>query len=427
MAAEVTSTEPPQLVEHFFRHESANLVAVLTRAFGVRYLDLVEDKVQEALMAAMQVWSRRGVPANPAGWIYRVARNRVLDALRREKIHRRALAFTRGTEEGIDSLVEEWLSEEQIPDSLLRMIFVCCHPALDRRSQIAMTLKILCGFSLAEIARGLLISVEAAKKRVQRARRVLANQQIDTELPAEAELQARLSAVHEVLYLMFNEGYSTSQGHEPLRDDICEEAARLCHLLCEHEILSTPETRALLALMLSHAARLEARVDADGDAVLLADQDRSRWDSRLIRTADFWLARSKTERPSRFHLEAAISLTHCHAASVTETDWPLIVQLYDRLLAIQDSPVYVLNRAVARAEAGDLDTAMAELESIRDHPEMRRYVLLDCAIGRLHELDSNADAARRAYSAARAAAAAPHERALLDKKLAGLCGSPRPR
>ncbi len=427
MAAEVTSTEPPRLVEHFFRHESANLIAVLTRAFGVRYLDLVEDKVQEALMAAMQVWSRRGIPANPAGWIYRVTRNRVLDALRREKIHRRALAHAGGTEEGLDALVEEWLSEEQIPDSLLRMIFVCCHPALDRRSQIAMTLKILCGFSLAEISRGLLISVEAAKKRVQRAREVLARRQIRIDLPPATDLQSRLAAVQQVLYLMFNEGYSTSQGHEPLRDDICEEAARLCHLLCEHENFSTPETRALLALMLSHAARLEARIDTEGAVVLLADQDRSRWDPRLIGAASFWLARSKTERPSRFHLEAAISLTHCRATSVQQTDWPLIVQLYDRLLALRNSPVYVLNRAIARGEAGDLEAAMAELESIRDHPEMRRYVLLDCAIGRLHELGSNTEAAVRAYSAALRAAGAPHERALIDKKLAGLCGSAIPR
>ena len=417
MSREVTSAEPPQLVEHFFRHESAKLIAVLTRAFGVRYLDLVEDKVQEAMLAAVQAWRQRGIPANPAGWIYRVARNRVLDALRREKIHQRALALAHQTEEAIESLVDEWLSEDQLPDSLLRMMFVCCHPDLDRRSQIAMTLKILCGFSLAEIARGLLISNEAAKKRVQRAKKTLAQQQIRIDLPPAAELQTRLSAVQEVLYLMFNEGYSTSQGHEPLRDDICEEAARLCHLLCEHKTFSTPETRALMALMLSHAARLGARVDSQGGVVLLAEQDRSRWDRKLIRVAEVWLERSKTPRPSRFHLEAAISLTHCHATSVSETDWRLIVQFYDHLLTIGDSPLYVLNRAIARGEAGDVDEALAELESIRNHREMRHYFLLDCAVGRLHELGARPAAAIHAYTAALAAAAAPHEQALLAKKL----------
>ena len=417
---EVAVNEPPQLVEHFFRHESANLLAVLTRAFGVRYLDLVEDKVQEAMLHAVEVWGRRGIPANPAGWIYRVARNRVLDALRREKIHRRALALTHQTEEAIESLVELWLTEDRLPDSLLRMIFVCCHPALDRRSQIAMTLKILCGFSLSEIARGLLISPEAAKKRVQRAKATLKERQLSLDLPPADELQRRLTAVHDVLYLLFNEGYSTSHGHEPLRDDICEEAARLCHLLCEHEAFSTPETRALLALMLAHAARLEARVDQDGATVLLADQDRSQWDRSLIRHAGFWLERSKTKTPSRFHLEAAISLTHCHAASVAETDWPLIVRYYDALLAIHDSPLYILNRAIARGEAGEVDIALSELESIRGLREMRGYFLLDCAVGRLHELGSNTAAAIEAYSAARAAAAAPHERALLEKKLVQL-------
>ena len=413
-------TETPQLVEHFFRHESANLIAVLTRAFGVRYLDLVEDKVQEALVSAVEVWGRRGVPDNPAGWIYRVARNRVLDALRREKIHQRALSLVHQTEEGIESLVDEWLSQDRLPDSLLRMIFVCCHPSLDRRSQIAMTLKILCGFSLAEIARGLLISAEAAKKRVQRAKKTLAQEQIELELPAERELQKRLSAVHDVLYVMFNEGYSTSQGHEPLRDDICEEAARLCHLLCESEAFSTPETRALLALMLAHSARLDARVDSDGATVLLDAQDRSRWDRRLIAMAGHWLERSKTDHPSRFHFEAAISLTHCRAKDVSQTEWPLIVELYGRLHALHPSPLYILNRAIAQGESGDIRTALAELESIRADPEMRDYFLLDCAVGRLHELDSNPDAAAESYGAALSKAVAPHERALLRKKLGAL-------
>lgn len=426
MSDELTSAEPPQLVEHFFRHESAKLIAVLTRAFGVHHLDLVEDKVQEALLVAVKAWRQGGTPANPAGWIYRVARNRVLDALRREKIHQRALALAHQTEAAIESLVDEWMSEDQVPDSLLRMIFVCCHPALDRRSQIAMTLKILCGFSISEIARGLLIFPEAAKKRIQRAKATLARLQIRTDLPPPGELRTRLSAVQDVLYLMFNEGYSTSRGHEPLRDDICEEAARLCHLLCEHEDFSTPKTRALLALMLSHAARLEARVDSTGTVVLLGDQDRSRWDHRLIRVAEIWLERSKTSSPSRFHLEAAISLTHCHAASVSETNWQLIVELYGRLLILNPSPLYILNRAIARGEAGDVEVALAELESIRDHPEMRSYFLLDCAVGRLHELGSNNIAAIEAYSAARAAAEAPHERAVLDKKLARLRGDRAP-
>lgn len=413
---------PEELVEHFFRHESARLVAVLTRAFGVQYLGLVEDNVQDALLAAVQTWSRRGVPANPGGWIYRVARNRVLDALRRQATHQRVLGELprqgwAAEDQAVDGLMDDWLSEERLPDSLLRMMFVCAHPALDRRSQLALTLKVLCGFNLAEVAKGLLMRPEAAKKRVQRARKTLAKHQVAVELPSPDVLPERLAAVHDVLYLMFNEGYSTSHGHEPLRDDVCEEAARLCHLLCEHESLSTADSMALLSLMLAHASRLKARLDGDGVVVLLADQDRSRWDRRLIGHAEMWLGRSKTDSPSRFHYEAAISLAHCRAPSIETTDWATIVQLYDRLLVLQPSPLYVLNRAIAKGEAGDIDAAFDEVESVRAAPELDGYILVDCAVGRLYELALNPAAAASAYAAARARAEAPHERALLDRKL----------
>ncbi|MEM9553525.1 MAG: sigma-70 family RNA polymerase sigma factor [Acidobacteriota bacterium] len=422
MADHAASAEAPQLVEHFFRHESTHLVAVLTRAFGVRHLDLVEDTVQEALLTAMQVWSRRGVPKNPGGWIYRVARNRLLDALRRRSTHQRLVEAIESPVDSGPALDDEWWYRDQVPDSLLRMLFVCAHPALDRRSQIALTLKVLCGFSLAEIARGLLLTEEATKKRVQRARRRLAKAEVGVDLPPPDALDPRLAVVLEVLYLLFNEGYSTAAGDEPLRDDICEEAARLCHVLCHHPRLGTAEARALLALMLAHSARLDARLDSDGGTVLLADQDRALWDRRLIAHAELWLARSRTDAPSRYHYEAAISLTHCRAASIDATDWPHIVALYDRLLALHDSPLYVLNRAVARGESGDVDTALAELDSIRNRPEMRRYHLVDCAAGRLHELAGDRKAARRCYTSARAQSTAPHEQRLLDNRLTRLHG-----
>ncbi len=423
MNPEVTSDGPEQLVEHFFRHESAKLIAVLARAFGVRHLDLIEDKTQEALITAMETWGRHGIPSNPSGWIYRVARNRVLDVLRREKIHQRAMAWTQGNEQYIVSLADQWIADDQVPDSLLRMMFVCCHPVLDRRSQIALTLKILCGFSLSEIARGLLISNEAAKKRVQRAKKALAEEQIKPELPPADELQQRLSAVQEVLYLMFNEGYSATQGHEPLRDDICEEAARLCHLLCGHESFGTPETKALLALMLAHSARLGARVDSEGATILLADQDRSLWDRGLVRAADDWLERSKTDHPSRFHYEAAIALTHCFAPTLEQTRWDRIVFFYDRLLQLHPSPLYRLNRAIARAESGDVDQALEELESLRGRQDMSSYFLLSCALGRLHELRDDSRKAVDAYTAALSGALAEHERALLERRISQLRGA----
>lgn len=420
MEDDAVSREPPRLVEHFFRHESAHLVSVLARAFGLRHLDLIEDMVQEAMIVAMETW-RHGLPDNPSGWLYRVARNRVFDALRRDKIYQRALSLAGQAPEAVEDSVDDWLLEERLPDSLLRMMFVCCHPTLDRRSQIALTLKILCAFSLHEIARGLLISDEAAKKRVQRAKKSLADRQVAVELPPEAELERRLAAVHDVLYVLFNEGYSASKGRAPVRNDICEEAARLCHLLCGHEELANADSRALLALMLSHSARLEARVDHVGATVLLADQDRAGWDRRLMTHAEFWMERSATSSPSRFHFEAAISLTHCRALTFEDTDWQRIVELYDGLLTLVDSPIYVLNRAIARSEGGDIETARIELEALRDRPELRDYVWLDCAMARLHELRSDSSAAAAVYSHVLQRADLPlHQRSVIERRLAAV-------
>ena len=410
-------TDSNALVEHFFRHESANLVAVLTRAFGVSRLELIEDSVQTALLEAMHSWPRSGVPENPAGWVHRAARNRILDALRREKVHQRAVAFSGQSASQTESLLDEWLDADQLSDSLLRMMFVCCHPSLDRTSQIAITLKILCGFGTGEIARGLLITPEAAAKRVQRARKALAEQNVPLDPPTGDELHSRLDAVHDVLYLTFNEGYSTSTGDDPIRDDLCEEAARICHLLCENEALSSPTTRALLALMLFHGARLDSRTDAAGGTILLEDQDRSLWDRELMHVADSWLCRSETDRVSRFHLEAAIAQQHCHAQSVAETNWELIIRFYDRLIAAVPSPLYRLNRAIARGQLGDLEHAFAELDAIESEKAMTNYFLLDCARARLHELAGDTASAIACYERALEKNVAPHEAEVVGRGL----------
>lgn len=408
-----------QLVEHFFRHESANLVAVLTRAFGIRRLDLIEDMVQAAMVEAMNSW-RKGVPDNPAAWIHRVARNRIVDALRREHVHDRAIAFAGQSKTEADALVDQWLHQENIPDSLLRMMFVCCHPSLDRASQLALTLKVLCGFSLSEIARGLLISTEAAKKRVQRAKKTLADLKLEFDLPAEENVRDRLGGVHQVLYLMFNEGYNTSEGATPIRDDICEEAARLCHLLCEHSAIATAETQALLALMLFHAARLDSRVDDNGATVLLEHQDRSRWDRDLIEIGERWLAKSGTGPVTRFHLEAAIAVQHCRASCVESTNWKMIDAMYERLLEVQDSPIYRLNRAIALGQLGKIDQAFKLLDVAKAHPDLKHYVLLDCAYARLHELSGNSAEAIHSYKRAINNSKVQHEVEVLQRKISAL-------
>ncbi len=410
-----------QLVEHFFRHESANLVAVLTRAFGMRRIDLIEDMVQVAMLEAMHAWKQRGIPGNPAAWIHHVAKHRILDTLRREKTYEKAVALSglSMADQSInaqESIVDQWLEEEHLPDSLLRMIFVCCHPSLDRKTQIALTLKTLCGFGISEIARGLLLPSETVKKRVQRAKNSLATANVQLELPSNDQLTLRRDAVHDVLYLMFNEGYSTSHGTEPIRDDICEEAARLCHLLCESPC-SSPATKALLALLLFHAARLDARTDEDGAVILLEDQDRTKWDRCLIGTAQSWLGQSKTDQPTTFHLEAAIAMQHCLSPSVEATDWGTIVLLYSRLIQLRESPVYALNRAIAMGQAGDTHEALSQLQKLQNREDMKHYLLLDCAFARIHELEGNKEAAIDSYLVALSKTVAPHEKALLEKKL----------
>ena len=413
------SANANQLVEHFFRHESANLVAVLTRAFGVRRLDLVEDMVQVAMLEAMHAWKQRGVPDNPSAWIHRATKNRILDALRREQIHEKAIALSGQTVVDEASVLDDWLDEQRVPDSLLRMMFACCHPSLKRKTQIALTLKVLCGFSNDEIARGLLLSKETVKKRIQRAKKSLVDVNAQLEFPSDPDVAERLNVVHDVLYLMFNEGYSTSHGIEPIRDDICEESARLCHLLCE-SAFGSAATRALLALMLFHAARLDARTDNHGGTILLEDQDRGKWDRRLIGIGQSWLAKSKTERPTTFHLEAAIAMQHCVAASVDDTDWEHIVQLYDRLLQLRTSPIYSLNRAIALGQAGNISSSLEALHQLQASGELNDYYLLECAIARIHELDGNKKQAIDAYLAAMTKDIAEHERVLLERKLRGL-------
>src|SRR6516225_6425887 len=295
-----THTEPAApLVEHFFRHEAGRLVAVLTRIFGWRNFDLVEDMVQATLVDALQSWEVRGVPDNPSAWVHRIAKNKIIDALRRDKVGQRVLGEwaelrspTLANHLANDGGLDELSLDSEIEDSQLRMMFACCHPHLARENQLALTLKALCGFGNAEIARALLVGEETVKKRLQRATRDLIDRQIALDPPAQSELPERLDSVHQVLYLLFNEGYSSSEGETAIRADLCEEAARLCHLLCSHPRFRTPATDALMALMLFHAARLDSRLDSHGAVLLMEEQDRGQWDRRLIRRAQEYLALS---------------------------------------------------------------------------------------------------------------------------------------
>jgi RNA polymerase sigma-70 factor (ECF subfamily) len=405
------------LVEHFFRHEAARLVAALTRIFGWQHFELVEDMVQATLLDALQSWQAR-VPDNPSGWVHRIAKNKILDALRRQKIGQHICGRIASTgREGGNGLDELFLDSE-IEDSQLRMIFACCNRRLARENQVALTLKALCGFGNSEIARALLTSEEAIKKRLQRATNDLTAHDVSLEPPSAVELRERLDSVHQVLYLLFNEGYSATEGEKAIRADLCAEAARLCQMLCAHPRCSTPTTSALMALMLFHAARLDARLDERGGVLLLEDQDRGRWDQALIGQAAEYLEQSAEGTViSPFHLEAGIAFHHCTATSYAETNWAAILQLYDALIRIQRSPVYLLNRAIVVAQIEGPEAGIRALDDAGADSTIRRYHWFDATLGDLHRRAGNLERARLHLRSAYEKATSSFDRDLINRRL----------
>ncbi len=419
------SPEVTRLVGHLFRRESGRLVAILTRQFGIAHLPLAEDVVQDALVKAMQTWPYTGVPRNPSAWLLQAAKNRALDHTRRDSVWQ-------GKQSGLIPLMEDCLQssltepppqfEDEIRDSQLRMMFVCCHPGLAVEAQVALILKTLCGFGEKEIAAAFLATEVAVTKRLARARQYLREQEVAIELPPAAALGPRVETILQALYLLFNEGYKASQGDSLLREDLCAEAIRLGELLERHPAGARPATHALLALMCFNAARLPARLTDAGSLRLLAEQDRGRWNRDEIRRGLAHLAESGAgDRVTRYHLEAGIAACHALAPSFAATDWPRILELYDQLLAMDGSPVVALSRAVALARVEGAAAGLAALAQIKNRAALANYHLFHAVSGQLHLEAGETARARECFRRARELAALPAERALLDQRLAQ-CG-----
>jgi RNA polymerase sigma-70 factor (ECF subfamily) len=394
MGPEQAEAKAGRIVEHLFRQEAGKIIASLTGAFGLRYLELAEDALQEALLEALRRWSYGNLPPNPAAWLMQVAQNRALDVVRRDARFREKEKEIRAAMDP-DSVLggEGAFMADEIRDNQLRLIFACCHPALAPEAQVALTLKTLCGFGIGEIARAFLTTDDAIAKRLTRARSRLRSAGVPFEIPDGRQLSERLDGVLNVLYLVFNEGYNASHGSDMVRRDLCEEAIRLATLMTENAATDTPKTRALLALFFLQAARFPARLNAMGDLYLLEEQDRSRWDREMIATGLHHLERAAAgERLSAFHVEAGIAACHSAAATYPATDWARILSLYDLLLEMTASPVAALNRAVALAKVYGPAAGLEELVRIKDHHRLERYYLY-CAVraefcselGRQHE------------------------------------------
>lgn len=357
---------PGKATDHFFRHEGAKLVATLTAHLGTHQLQLAEDVVQEALLRALQTWSYRGLPQNPAAWLTQVAKNLAYTALRREQRWNEK-------QEGIAAEHNRWLSstpgemkQETFADDTLRLMFVCFHPELAAESQIALALRTLCGFSPAEIAAAFLTSEAAIAKRLVRARQRIRELALPFAVPDTAALSSRLDGVLHTLYLLFNEGYKASGGERLVRKELCHEAIRLVTLVTQHPVTQEPRAHALLALMLLNAARLDARTDDAGNLLRLHEQDRTAWNQPMIHRGVLCLRHaSHGGELSVYHIEASIAATHCMASEASVTDWRRILHLYDRLLTLTDSPVTAMNRAVAVARVHGAQAGLDALDHIR--------------------------------------------------------------
>jgi RNA polymerase sigma-70 factor (ECF subfamily) len=424
-AAPAPAGDVPGLVEHLFRRESGRMLATLTRIFGLEHLELAEDVVQEALIQALRHWPVSGVPANPSAWLVQVAKRRALDVVRREQGLAARQADVRAALEGDEALAPDEAAlaaaSGDLSDDQLRMIFMCCHPDVPLEGRVALTLKLVGGFGVAEIARAFLADEGAIFQRLVRAKRRIRESGVPFEEPESTALGERLDAVLEVLYLMFNEGHTATEGEALLRHDLCGEAIRLASLLTANAVTAEPRTHALLALFLFHGARLDSRVDERGELVLLSEQDRSRWDRGMIERGLAHLSRAASGSVlTAFHLEAEIASCHATAARYQDTDWPRIVWAYDALLGMQRSPLVALNRAVAMAELSGPAVGLSELEALRNEDSLGRYYLLPAARGELLRRLGDGVAASEAFREARALARTEPVRRFLERRLESL-------
>ena len=412
MSSPTTTRAAARTVEAVWRIESARLIAALART--VRDIGLAEDLAQDALVAALEQWPESGVPDNPGAWLMAVAKRRAVDRVRRQiTLDRKLKQIGRDLDETEDP-VDETEFDRHVDDDVLRLMFTACHPVLAPPSRVALALKVLTGLSTDEIARAFLVPSATMAQRIVRAKRALADADVPLEVPVGDELAARLESVLEVVYLVFNEGYSATSGNQLTRPALCEEAMRLGRILAALEP-DEPETHALVALMELQASRLPARTDAAGNAIMLLEQNRGRWDRLLITHGLDALARAERigRPPGSYFLQASIAACHARANTPEQTDWSRIAALYTLLAATTGSPVVELNRAVAVGMSDGPTAGLSIVEQLVEHGALDKYHLLYAVRADLLAKLGRTDAARADFERAAAMTANERERALL--------------
>mgnify|MGYP000623844442 CR=1 FL=1 len=406
-----------QKMDSLFRHESGKMLAVLTRLLGLTQIEAAQDIVQDTLLQAINSWPYSGMPAQPEAWLYKVAKNKAIDYIRRnKKYHEVIKTFAAiNSEYAMSASVHNLFLAHEIADSQLRMMFACCHPDISEESQVALVLKTLCGLNTIEIAKAFLCQEETIAKRIYRAKQKLKTGGIPLEVPTAAAMNQRLDTVLQCLYLLFNEGYLSTNHENAIRTELCSEAIRLCKLLCENEFTGLPKTHAMIALFCYQASRLEARLDDDGQLVLLQDQDRTKWNYFLIERGHYYMnLAGNTLQFSHWHLEAAIAGAHASATTFEATDWALIYKLYQVLYTAHPTWVVALNKAIAANYAEGPELGLNLLLQIDTN---HRCHLWYSTLAEIYSNQSQQALAIDALITALNIATAPAEQKMIEKKI----------
>ena len=395
------------------------MTATLARILGPTRIELIEDVVQDALLTALGRWPHDGIPANPTAWLVQVAKHRALDVLRRERLaDDREMQIREEIARWGDAESSGPVDDPAILDDQLRMIFICCHPEIPAEARVTLTLKLAGGFGAREIARAFVAEEAAIHQRLVRAKRRIREADLVLEMPEGPHLPERLDSVLDVLYAMFTEGHTAHTGDALLRREICEEAMRLGALLLQHPSGQRPEVHALMALFHFHAARFDTRADDAGELLLLAEQDRSRWDREHMAAGLRHQERSAAgDRMTRYHVEAELAACHTLSPSWEATNWERIVGIYDRLIQIVDSPIVALNKAVAVAEVAGPAAGLKELEALAGQSILRRYPPYDAAVGEMLRRLGRHEEARPHFARAAASTASTPVRRFLERRL----------
>jgi len=417
----VASNDPKDVLDALYKSESARLLAVLVRLFGPQNLQLAEDVLQDAFQRALLSWQAAGVPVNPAGWIMTAARHRAIDVIRARRVQERFSDDLRHQLESdwtLSYTVEQEFAEPRVRDDQLRMIFLCASAGLTPDYRIPLILRTLCGFSVPAIARALFVPEETIKKRLQRSRQRLHGHRF--EFPPLDQLLPAMDSVHTVIYLLFNEGFHSTDPSAPLRRDLCLEAVHLVSLLIDEPRIVNQDTWGLLALMRFHLARAVARVDLHGDNVPIDLQDRALWDKAEIELGRSLLQLAAHAPPGasgRYFFEAAIAFEHCRAEHFAATNWPAIVSFYDHLVAATESPIALLNQAVALGYAGEVERAFSRVQSASQHPVLRDSHLPSAILAHLHALRGEAERARHYARHSASLGGSPQEQHIMHQQI----------